>query len=282
MSNQKKKEEEGFAEELLGSLLPPKEPKNSLSLSVILPVYNCADVIGRTLESLQLQGYFPLEVLVIDAGSTDRSLEIIHSYSGLISRVYTVERFDNALMINRGIALAKGTYITILYPGSFYLSSLVFASFLTEALGNTLPDLIYCGGIQREVHRPPRTIYLPIQDRLLVKGIHPATLPACWFHRDLFDRIGRFDSAYPLRLGYEFFCRVSKEKNLNILQVDRVFVDFDYGRFSYGKILRFAADTWLIILRHYGLIKAISWFIGINHLLIVKGIWRLFKRTLYR
>ena len=47
-------------------------------LSVVIPVYNCAPVIGRCLDSID---YLDAEIIVIDDGSTDGSAAIVSDYS---------------------------------------------------------------------------------------------------------------------------------------------------------------------------------------------------------
>src|SRR6267143_855444 len=50
-------------------------------VSVIIPVYNGQRYIGAALESVLAQTYRPVEILVIDDGSTDRSAAVLEAYS---------------------------------------------------------------------------------------------------------------------------------------------------------------------------------------------------------
>ncbi|MCC5831898.1 MAG: glycosyltransferase [Chlamydiales bacterium] len=282
MGNQKKKQKAWF-ESIEEKLLPHhEEGKENVSLSVILPVYNCSEVIDASLASVQKQNYTPLEVIVIDAGSTDRTLEIVNSYASMISRIYTVANFSLPEMLNRGISLATSRYLTFLYPGTTYLSEMAFSFFAKSLAEHHDPDLIYCGSIQRELKREPRTIHQPFDVKLLQTGENPATLPACWFRQELFERFGKFNPRFTLRPGYEFYCRLILEKEVDVVSIDRIFVDFDYGRFSYGKALRFAGETWRTIEAHFGFGKALHWFLTINHLLMLKWLWRKFKETVFQ
>lgn len=242
----------------------------AVPLTLVIPTYNCSESIGICLESVKKQAYDPLEVIIIDAGSKDHTLEVVHSYSSLVSRVYTVTTFNVADMINRGISLGTGLYFTFLIPGSFYLSNQTYHYFAEHAIHNRYPDLIHCGSLQRELRREPRMIHSPFDLQLLEKGKHPATLAATWFRADLFDKMGKFDPQYSVRFAYDFFCRFSLNKEGQTLFLDRVYVDFDYGRFTYGKLVRFSRETWLILLRYFGFRKALRWFLKLNHLLTIK------------
>ena len=50
-------------------------------LSIVIPVYNIESYIGRCLDSLIVQTYSNLEIIVVDDGSTDSTLSIIKNYT---------------------------------------------------------------------------------------------------------------------------------------------------------------------------------------------------------
>ncbi len=283
MSNTKSREKKEWSEAVERKLLPHEAIEPPLAISLVIPVCDCAESIGATLESVARQEYEPLEVIIIDAGSKDHTLEIVNSYTSIVSRIYTVAKFNLADMCNRGISLASGKYITFLFPGSYYLSDYTYQTVALAATQHNLPDLTYFGSIQRELMRPPHTIFLPFEKQVLEKGDKPATMPGCFFRRDLFERIGKFNPRFLIRPGFEFFCRVACEEGLRIQQIDRIFVDFDYGRFSYGKALRFSRETWRALYSHFGLRKALAWYFSINQIALAKSIWitamhRLFQK----
>ncbi len=270
-----------WAEGVQKKQLPQKELTEELPLSLIIPVYNCSQTISMTLESVRAQQYPFLEVIVVDAGSTDRTLQIVNSYAPLVGRIYTARSFNLADMVNRGISLASGKYISFLFPGSFYLSDMTYQTFAQQVIEEHFPDLIYCGSIQREIEREPRLIYLPFDINFLEQGKLPATLSSCWFRSDLFEKIGKFNTSYSIRFGFDFFCRFATQNEVRAAQINRVFVDFDYGFFSYGKILRLAVETWQILATHFGATKTFRWCLTINYFLIVKGLWRRFKKKVF-
>ena len=54
--------------------------KNNIKVSVIVPVYNVEKYLGRCIESLINQTFTNIEIILVNDGSTDRSLEIIEKY----------------------------------------------------------------------------------------------------------------------------------------------------------------------------------------------------------
>lgn len=262
-------EEEGWSEKILDKYVP-RSSSSSFIITLIIPVYNCSERIGETLESVKRQHYPALEVIIVDAGSTDRTLEIINSYHSLISRIYTVTDFNPYEMINRGIALASGRYITILFPGSVYLSDVTFQVMEQAIVENDFPDLVYCGSVKREGRNSPHILNNRLDRKLLRRGVQPTTLSACWLRIDLLERVGKLSSTFTIRSDYDFFCRILQQKELRIKRITRIYVEVDEGSFSYPKLVKFATDTFRIIRIYFGFWKAFIWFLGINHLNIFR------------
>ncbi|MDA9121210.1 glycosyltransferase [Flavobacteriales bacterium] len=81
-------------------------------ISLILPVYNGERFLKVTLESIAAQGYPNLELIIIDDGSTDRSLEIINAFP-LPKTVITQENTGVYTARNLGLSVAKGEIISL-------------------------------------------------------------------------------------------------------------------------------------------------------------------------
>ena len=90
------------------------ESTSSPILSVIIPVYNTEQYIARCLDSVLSQSYKNIEVICIDDGSIDSSLEILHSYANKDSRIRIIEQQNKGVSAARnvGIDAAKGIYIS--------------------------------------------------------------------------------------------------------------------------------------------------------------------------
>lgn len=82
-------------------------------VSVIIPVYNGAEYVGQALESALCQTYPHLEVLAIDDGSSDGSLEILHQWAAKDPRVRVLRQPNGGVAAarNRCIEEARGEFI---------------------------------------------------------------------------------------------------------------------------------------------------------------------------
>ena len=87
-------------------------------ISIILPVYNVAKYLSECMDSVLKQTYSDLEVICINDGSTDDSLEILEEYASLDNRVVIInqENKGQGAARNKGIKLAKGEYILFVDP----------------------------------------------------------------------------------------------------------------------------------------------------------------------
>jgi CDP-glycerol glycerophosphotransferase len=92
--------------------------RDSPLLSVVIPVYNVERYIADCLESLLAQSYLSFEAILVDDGSTDRSVAIAERYAAEDPRLRFVHQANAGLGAarNRGVAAARGTYLTFLDP----------------------------------------------------------------------------------------------------------------------------------------------------------------------
>jgi len=79
-------------------------------LSVIIASYNHQDYIAETLKSLEQQTFQDFEIIVVDDGSTDKTVEVVKNFPSR-AQIFTQENQGVVTARNRGASLAKGEYI---------------------------------------------------------------------------------------------------------------------------------------------------------------------------
>ena len=87
--------------------------KHAPCISVILPVYNGSSYLSQAIESILKQSYDDFELIVIDDGSNDDSLNIIEQFANNDKRIIVITRRNKGLVatLNEGISLAKGFWV---------------------------------------------------------------------------------------------------------------------------------------------------------------------------
>lgn len=95
----------------------------NLMLSVIMPTYNGDKFISAALESVRAQYNEEIELIVVDDGSSDRTLDIVHSFLKLIPiRLLTTGRSGNWVAVsNLGLREAKGDWACFLHQDDLWL-----------------------------------------------------------------------------------------------------------------------------------------------------------------
>ena len=84
-------------------------------VSVIVPVYNTRQYLGKCVESIIHQTYRHLEILLIDDGATDGSGELCDKYAEKDDRIRVVHQINKGISAarNKGLNLASGEYISL-------------------------------------------------------------------------------------------------------------------------------------------------------------------------
>lgn len=87
---------------------------NKPLISVLIPCYNAAPYISATLQSVLAQTWRPLEIIVVDDGSTDNSAEIVRSFSGAGVRLYQQDNRGQTAALNATLRYATGDFVQYL------------------------------------------------------------------------------------------------------------------------------------------------------------------------
>ncbi len=167
-------------------------------ISVIIPAYNRADLIGATLESLLRQTLPAHEILVVDDGSTDGTAEVAESYGGAI-RVIRQENAGPAAARNRGFRESSGEFIHFFDSDDLALPNKHEVQL--AALQSSGADIAYGpwvkGAITAKDFTPENQVLqqngLPKGDLVEALLSHWSVVPhACLFRRDIVEKVGGF------------------------------------------------------------------------------------------
>lgn len=95
--------------------------------SIVIPVYNTEDYLAACLDSVLAQTERDIEVILVDDGSTDGSLEIERAYAARDPRVRIIEQHNQrqGAARNRGIEAARGTYLYLMDSDDLIVPELV-------------------------------------------------------------------------------------------------------------------------------------------------------------
>lgn len=85
-----------------------------MKLSIIIPVYQVENTIKKCVDSILCQNYKDMEIILVDDGSIDKSVEICDTYAAIDYRVRVIHKPNGGLSDarNAGLGIATGDYIT--------------------------------------------------------------------------------------------------------------------------------------------------------------------------
>ena len=111
-------------------------------ISVIVPAYNIDTYIGRCLNSILKQTYENIEIIVVDDGSTDRTLEILNQYEERYDNIVVVHQENQGVFSARlnGLRRAKGDWIGFVDE----IEEEMYFSLMKNAL-DYQADISHCG-----------------------------------------------------------------------------------------------------------------------------------------
>lgn len=117
----------------------------NIKISVIVPIYNVEPYLEEALDSVLCQTLHEIEIICIDDGSPDNSLDILKRYEQKDNRIVIISRQNKGVAYSRneGILKAVGKYIAFLDPDDFYPAPDILELLYTKAEEH---QVLICGG----------------------------------------------------------------------------------------------------------------------------------------
>lgn len=166
-------------------------------VSVIIPAYNAETYLADAIESILVQNYHLLEILVVDDGSSDRTAEIAKEYGDRIRYIYQ-KNAGPAAARNAGIKLASGEILGFLDADDLW-SKNCLSALVNAFLEN--PSLQIAQGLIQELQLSEAKF------EETTPAYHYINLGSALYRRDVFDKIGHFDETMRYGEDVDFFLR---------------------------------------------------------------------------
>lgn len=251
--------------------------------SVIVPVLDkTLHLLPFTLDSIVSQEFEGFEIVLIDGQSGEHDLDLFNAYQPHISRIYSALDRHPFSMKNKGLMLARGKYLHFLDPGEFYMTCHALSLMRNFIEACDFPDLIYTGSVSRYSLSLPQVSIQQISEERLRGGDLPTSLQSYWFQKEALVALGGFNAAYEIQGGVDVICRFYLSPSYRKAFLKRILTDYEYRRLSPKKVIQQFIETLMIICRHFGLSKALVWWLAQNHLRLLKWWWRSIRGAFWK
>ena len=179
-------------------------------VSIVTPSFNQASFLEQTLRSVLEQDYPNLEYIVIDGGSSDGSLEIIHKYADRLAYWQSQPDQGQTDAINQGFARASGEILAWLNSDDLLLPGAVSAA--VRAL-QAHPEAAMVYGDALLINAEGKTIgKFPAAQtdyRKLRRGYVHIPQQASFFRADLWQQVAPLDVSFYFAMDYDLWVRLA-------------------------------------------------------------------------
>lgn len=179
-------------------------------ISVIVAVYNAEKTLQHCIDSIAGQTYRNTELVIVDGGSRDRTVDIIRANGGRVATWLSEPDAGVYNAWNKGVRLATGDWICFLGADDYFWSEGVLES-MAERLNTVPPEARLVYGQVMLLNSEGLPLYpigepwSAIRDRFLQVMCIPH--PGLLHRRSLFDEHGGFDESFRIGGDYEMMLR---------------------------------------------------------------------------
>lgn len=223
-----------------------------MRLSIVTINYNDAEGLRKTLASVAAQTYPNIEHVIIDAASTDGSVDVIKEYADISKhKVIWFSEKDKGIYngMNKGIEIALGRrvinsfnrselvedknkvlpeYIQILNSGDILAAADVIAHMVAEIEKAEYPELLY-GNMIKKDYSTGKILGKSKDVEYSLRQYYSSTMnhDCCYIRRDVYDKYGLYDESLKIVSDWKWFLHA-----IGLGNVKPVYVDIDLTIFD--------------------------------------------------
>ena len=214
-------------------------------ISLIIPVYNTSKYLKVCIESLLNQTFKDFEMILVDDGSTDNSVEIIKEYQKQDSRIRLIKENHNGVGNARNVGLvhAQGKYVQFLDSDDFFENNMLEEMYNTSEKNET--DIVYCSAKKVDINGNDLNInssYWPINKNIVIKDrvfsykdcpdIINMFAPEPWMALYRKDFLNKYELCFPNISSSNGACLgfISRVLAKKIYIMDKPFINYRFNR----------------------------------------------------
>lgn len=203
-----------------------------MKISIITTAYNSGSTIKDTIVSILSQSHTDFEHIIVDGASKDNTVDTIKEYEPLYEgRLKWISEPDKGIYdaMNKGIKMATGDVIGILNSDDFFSSKDILSTVAKEIedYDAIYADVHYVNpeDLTSSVREYSSKFFSPSKMKM---GFMPAH-PSFYCKREVFDKIGLYDTSFKIAADFEFLLRALYIKGIKTKYIQKDFVTMRTG-----------------------------------------------------
>lgn len=219
-------------------------------ITILTIVYNGEKYLEETILSVINQTYDNVEYIIIDGGSTDKTLDIIKKYENKID--YWISEKDKGISdaFNKGITASNGDYILVLNAGDKFLT--------TDSLYDVIPFL---QNKQNDIvtfqAQTPKGIVFPKfyahkdNTSFFVKRTNAMiSHQASFVSKSAYQNIGNYSLNYKIRMDFDFFLQAAQRYTIDFHPIPLILYDTDGLSSQLSNRFKFKSEEYKSLTEH--------------------------------
>lgn len=246
---------------------------NSPLVTVVVPSFNQGRFLDDALTSI-FQQKLPIEVFVLDGGSSDNSIDVILKWEHSLAGWRSYKDKGQAAAINEGIAMGSAPFVCWLNSDDWFLSGALLMMVNILQFDTNAPAVYGCSSSFLQETGRERPVYVEAFDekRLALRCI--ISQPATLIRRSAWEAVGGVDENLQMAMDYDLWWRLYKKFGAFRFIDKYVAVNRDHAttKTNTQRVLHYQ-EAIMVVRKHYGRVP-LKWWLLQPYAVWFKSIFR--------
>jgi glycosyltransferase involved in cell wall biosynthesis len=231
------------------------EPLTDPLISIIIPSYNQGKFIEKTIQSILHQDYDNYEIIIMDGGSNDETIDTIRKYAEKYPKLLTWESKKDkgqSHAINKGLFISKGEILAYLNSDDTY-EKRAFSKVINFFSENPSEYFVYGIGHHIDINSQYIEDYPNAPaDKENLYHTCPISQPTVFWRRKVLSEVGYFSENLHFAMDYDYWIRISSKFKLNYIKEHLANTRFYSDTKTSGQALKAHAEILDVVKENYG------------------------------
>lgn len=228
---------------------------SNVKMSIITATFNSERYLEETIRSVISQSYSNIEYIIIDGGSTDRTLRLVEKYADKIDKV--ISEADKGIYdaFNKGISIATGDVIYFLNSDDYLIQDNIIKEIAKTFSSHPQIDVIYGNVLTKDEKNGYEYVSGKLTTIEDLKEGRMCPHQGFFVRKKLFDKYGQFNLDYKIASDFDFAIKCFTNNIEASTYIDQVIAVFRTGGESSSPVARqrLIEEQSKIIYKHFGI-----------------------------